>query len=934
MNSPHHYLDGFMPKYFKIIDNSISCSSCTQTIEGAIAPIRDEKRFKYETNHEEKSLFLTIYDEQAVELIQAQIIKATREAGFFEEGCFWIKTDEFGRPLSTLKTDRSALPLSEFLLEQKLLPSPSDKIVDTDNLYLTAKKKKITQHLLKGLPSICLGILWMALPLLPMMTPLFLTMITFVLAAISSLAIIYSGWEIFARAYSAAKHKRINMNTQFAVSVIVAFIISWLTFTITGLSFLFDAALLILGFRHVGLAIEEWAKQKIDKGNSLLDGLPKEVEMVTEGVGEQKLKAAQQLMPGDKIRIKCGMILPVDGECMNEGSFTAVDLSGQAGDTFGVEKKGKVLQGYKVMSDFVDIEVKKTMDDSTLACIQEKVKKAAAKRTKTNSYMDYIGANFSKAVFIITFLSFAFVSVYAFFYVGISLTIALILAFQTALGVLVAACPCTFGSIVPLMDKEATYKCLENGALVLNPNVLNILLKAKYLLFDLNGTCTTGEKKVHNFKLLNEKLPPMLPAEKIRAYLKFLEEKSDHLTGEAIYKYLTNFHSRETLDEKEASELKAINYGKGLGIKISGSELWVGNQDLLREKIKLKAEEALKTLPAVPSMTQRNYIGYGDQIIGYIDIIEPIRLEALSVLNYFRNEGFKVALCTGADPETAKAYGLEHLKFEPKDIKAGCSIKPIENDKRNIEDNLLSEEKESKKQKIIHPKTAYINQLKKSAPVIFVGDAGNDTHPIAEADVGVAVDSPTKSEACKIGANVYIGQRSLWPLVKMHMIAKQSMRARNLSLGVSILYNLFTFAFMGGLSLLWLGFMMHPGLGVAMMVAQALIVLMFAAIFRIWPLPNAALISKNKNDQSTDLINALRFPQSYNFSPISCDLTQELKETPVLISDATGSPTAYIESSSPLAQSDHDKVRQSPGVVRQSSPTVVIESIPTPLTVY
>lgn len=813
-----------MLKHFRIKDPAIFCTSCTGTIEGVIEPLtvdagmalhpapKNPKKFTYETNAEAKTLTIHVTADKAEEIKKA-VQAAAQGIGFFHAACIWEELDTSGHLLSTRVSPLAATPAH--VVAQPVI-SPSSTPLPTPP---QPQKSSILQHLAKGLPSILLGALWISLPFLPISSAAWLSMAILGLAIVSTLIIAYAGWEIFQRTFIAARRRHITMDTQFAVSVFVALVISWVAFGVTGLSFLFDAGLLILGFRHIGLAIEEWAKNKIDKGNSLLDTLPKTVEVLSTG-DEEKAKftlPTYALIPKNIIRIYAGTKIPVDGVCLSKQvAVSACDFSGQT-DSFVVKQDGKLLQGYQVTSGFVDVEVERGVAEATQAQLQKQTQEAAGKRMAIVTTTNRIGANFVKGIFLVTFLAFGFVALYSYFVLGIALGVALTLGLKTALGVLVSACPCTLGSIVPLIGKVGTYKCLKQGATLLDANVLDTTAKARHIVFDLNGTLTTGEKEVKEVRFLRGMLDEKLDAAKVLAYVKFLESKSEHLAGRAIYTYLKKKCSDQNLIAEEEKQLELLDCGGvGLGAKLEGGELLIGSRDLLAQKRIVLPE----TLPHLSAMMQRIYIAYAGKVIGYIDIHEPIRDEALETLNYFRNQGIGVKLCTGADKDTAAAYARQ-LGFNPEDVKAGCAIRP------------QSEEKP-------HPKVVYIQSLQQSGAVMFVGDAGNDTLPIAEAEVGIAVASPTMSEANKTGANVYIGQRSLWPLVKMHAIAKQTVFNIKWSLGFSLFYNLASFVFMGGLALFWLGFAINPGLGAAVMVGQALVVLLFAAVFRAWPVPSRA----------------------------------------------------------------------------------------------
>lgn len=790
-----------MPSYFRIQDPNIVCTACTSTIDGAIQSVANPSVFTYSLDADTKSLTLCVFSENEIQIqaIQSKIQAEAQAVGFFDESCLWA-------PVDPPKMEVPAIEQS---------PSESEK----------SKTQALYQHIRKGLLSLSVGLLWIVLPMfvglsLPMLIGLGIA---------SSITSLYTGWEIFTRAFTSAKRKHLTMDSQFTVSVCIALCVSWLSFWFQSLSSLFDAGLLILGFRHLGLAVELWAKNKIDSGNRLLDELPKTVEKLSDSTDSKSLKSfisIDQLTVGDRIRVKPGVAIPTDGVCLSEKAVVmAPNCSGQT-DAFVVSKGYKLLQGYRVLGDTVEVEVDKPASQSTLACMQQQAAQAAEKRMDSVNYTAKIGANFVKVVFLLALLASGVAMGYSMIALGYGVSAALVLAIQIGIGVLVTACPCTLGLIVPLLGKVGTYKCVQNGATLLDANVLEKAAKARYVVFDLNGTLTTGEKTVKKMVFLEQKAQSSsdatLSSEQLIPYLKFLQEKSTHLVGQAIHQHLSQQHPEDVLDEKQRVGLSRIFYGNGLGLTLGEHELLCGDANLFKEK---KMEITTLNLPEIPPMHQRYYIGYAGAVVSYMDIEEPLRKEACEVVRYFRNQGVGVRLCTGANPENAMPYA-KALGFSKEEVQAGCSVNPQSDNSE-------------------HPKMTYVRSLKKTGSVIFVGDGGNDNVPLAVADVGVAVDSPSMSMANQAIATVYIGERSLSPLVKMHTISKQTVKNIQASLAISFLYNFASFAFMGGLAVFWLGWMMNPGLGVAMMVGQAAVILAIAGLFRLRPVsPSGYTVSR------------------------------------------------------------------------------------------
>ena len=840
-----------LEKRFRIKDPIIVCQACTGTIDHALKPHLD-KTVKYRWD-EDLALILQVSADNAEKL--KNLIQTTAiEVGFFED-CSWEEMEQL--------PDTSAIDT----------PSPTSTASPlTPNTH--KPKTTVKNHLFKGLLTGLIGAIWICSDLLPWSNALWLSIFPYAFAAISTVSILYAGWEIFQHGWLATKRGHLTMNTQFLVSVSICLVISWTAFEFAVLPQMFEAAAWIICFRLFGLVLEEWSKNQIDQGDTLLDSLPQEVEVISE-LTDAKSNFSKRniytLQPGEKVRIMPGMVIPTDGECFNEegGWITEQDFSGQSDDLKRIKKNDKLLQGYKATSEMI-LLVKKKAAASTQAMINSQVQEAAAKRLDTSDTLSFIKANFVKIIFAISLFTFLFISCYAYFFASITLSTALILALKSSIGMLVTACPCTLGSIGPLIGSVGTFKCGKNGATLLDANVLNTFLECKKLVIDLNGTSTTGEKLIQTIRFL--KPEKVLPA-KILAHLKFMQQDSEHLLGKAIYNFL-NQNPENVLNKQESKSLQIIEYGMGRGLLIGDKELAVGSKDLLKEK-----GISLPKLPPLGPMMQRNYIIYGETpnndpeptetkshqtkqayaCIGYIDTLEPLRPEARDTLDYFRGQGYRVILCTGSPEDTAIPYA-EALGFtDPDDIKTSYVVKPTSKQKTNTSSttSLESKEKETSNTGFQNPKAEFIKSVAKKEPVIYMGDAGNDSQPISEATVGIVGDSPTMSEANKRGANVYIGKRSLQPLVRLHAIAKQTRIMTNLCLAISLIYNLAAFIFMGGLSVFWLGVMIPPELGAAIMGGQALVLMLLAAVFQAWPAPNPLVNIAKKYSLSAGEINAM-----------------------------------------------------------------------------
>lgn len=662
------------------------------------------------------------------------------------------------------------------------------QVTPKERSFFTIAKKMSISHWFLGSLGCTLGCTLLLTFLITANLPL-ATMI--VLGGLSTLLTLVLGAHSYYEAWKKlSKAKTLTMDSLFAISTLTVLTVSIAAFFIPWLPMMFEAGLLIYGFRHIGLAIEETLKEKI-RPAQFQDRTPQAVHLILpSGVYKMPVTA---ITPDMIIAIKPGELIPLDGLCLEEGSIYNTIVSGSTVPRH-YRVGERVLAGMRLaeQSTAIKIRVLHKVNDSYLARLDSSIAQTIHQKIpleiKTQKVLSY---------FIPAVIAFAVLSGLA-----IGLFFPAAVAIQCAVSVLVSACPCTLGLIIPLAVKTGMYKGAEYGVHFKNSTAIQEAEQIDTVLFDLNGTLTTGIPQIRTYGLTAD---TSCSIEQLFSICAALETQAKHPIGETIYAF-TKMHNKEHLT---AAQLNSKHHAGIVGM-IAGQEYAIGGSGLMQSKGIATQHIAQKLrMQAGDSMV---YVAQGQRLLGYFIISDPLRPDALKTINTLKKMGKEIHLCTGADEETARRYasalGIKHIYANS----VATTLNP--NDKA---------------------KPAYINGLqKKHKKVAMIGDAANDTHALAASNLGIAMLSPNADELTQQCADAVIQNGTLMSVANAFAVSQQTVSNIKQNLLMSLGYNVGSLVISGGL-LVSLGFTINPALGAALMAIQACIILMNVYYFKQKP---------------------------------------------------------------------------------------------------
>lgn len=608
---------------------------------------------------------------------------------------------------------------------------------------------------------------------------------------------------IGAQSYYHAVHKlfksgTLTMDTLFAISTITVIVVSLTAFMVPWLPMMFEAGLLVFGFRHIGLAIEKSIKRKMELDKTFQHLLPFEVRIKC-GTDAVEQRALGLIAVNDVLLINPDEIIPVDGVALGEDCWVYDTIKTGALLPRRLLKGEQLISGMRLAPNSAPLYLNATatVANSYLARLDNNIEKAHEDKAPVEAVAERVLQYFIPVVLGLALLSGVLI--------GIFFTPAL--AIQCVVAVLVSACPCTLGLVVPLAVKIGMQKAAENGVQFKSAKTLQDADSIDAIVFDLNGTLTTGVPAVCRMRVVQTGMDEAT----LLAYVAAIEKNSTHAMAKAICDEATAkkippvlLPDNSSFDESNHSGIRArLN-----------DEVWViGNENLMREDgIDLQGLEDSLELKAGESVV---YVARNKQLCGYFVVSDSLRKEAFHTVDALRKLGKTVYMCTGADEKTARRYG-NMLGIPNSDIAANCVGMAEKAGDRS--------------------KTSYIQELKdQGLRVAFVGDGDNDSLVIANSDFGIAVKSNSGSEITQLQAGAVIQSGSLLPIANAFAVAKQTVDNIKQNLAFSLSYNIAAMLLAGGL-LVGLGFVLNPGIGVALMIIQTVLILLNAYRFQVQPL--------------------------------------------------------------------------------------------------
>ncbi|MEX1034700.1 MAG: heavy metal translocating P-type ATPase [Sneathiella sp.] len=570
---------------------------------------------------------------------------------------------------------------------------------------------------------------------------------------LASPVVLWAALPFFKRGWSSVLNRSPNMWTLISLGVLAAYGFSVVATLVPGsfpssfqteagtVPVYYEAAAVIIALVFLGQVLELRAREQTGSAiKALLDLAPKTARRINPD-GSEKDVPLENILEGDKLRVRPGDSIPVDGVVL-EG-HSSIDESMISGEPVPVEKsEGDQLTGGTLnRNGSLVMKAELVGADTTLSKIVEMVAAAQRSRAPIQGLADRVAAWFVPSVVIIAILAFAL-------WAAFGPSPAMIHAIVAAVSVLIIACPCALGLATPMSIMTATGRGAMAGVLIRDAEALERFAAVDVLVVDKTGTLTEGRPKLTDvIALVNDGEGDLL------ALAATLEKGSEHPLAEAI---VAGAQARE-LKLPDATDFNAIT-GKGVEGRVNNQPVALGNRAMMDyleiDILKLESQAAELQNDGKTVM----YITNGNALAGIVAVADPIKGTTQEAIDALHNLGIKIIMATGDNDRTAKAVAA---RLGIDDVRA--DVLPAD-------------------------KKALIEELRKNGHLTaMAGDGVNDAPALAAADVGIAMG--TGADVAVESAGITLVKGDLNGIVRARKLATGTLRNIKQNLFFAFAYN-------------------------------------------------------------------------------------------------------------------------------------------------
>lgn len=511
------------------------------------------------------------------------------------------------------------------------------------------------------------------------------------------------GGQYYISAWRALRLKMTNMDTLIALGTSVAYFFSLAVVLFAGefeasnieAHVYFETSATIITLILLGKYLEANAKSKTSQAIKALLNLQAKKAVVIRDGKEVEVDASDVII-GDKVKVKPGEKIPIDGMII-EGQ-AAIDESMVTGESLPITKKGgdKVIGATVNTNGKLIIKATSVGKDSFLAQMIEMVKKAQASKAPIQKLVDQVSGVFAPTV-----IGLSIITLGIWWMFGPDPV--LVRSLMAATAVLIVACPCALGLATPTSIMVGVGRGAKNGILIKDAESFEVAGKINTVVFDKTGTLTEGKPEVQEFLVINSE-----NENQVSRYVKSLENESHHPLAAAVVEY---FQSAKLIKVEEFKDIS----GKGIIGQISGKEVAIGNDSLLKQ---LKVEVTEDIADMAKAWRQKaftvSHIVIDNTLVGLIAIADKEKAEAKGVVESLQLLNIESVMLTGDNAQTAEAVakrlGINRVRAEV-----------LPGDKQQV-----------------------IEELQKEGKIVaMVGDGINDAPALAIADMSMAMGMGT-----------------------------------------------------------------------------------------------------------------------------------------------------------------------------------------------
>lgn len=639
-----------------------------------------------------------------------------------------------------------ACPICGMALEPEIATAdagPSDELIDMTRRFWIG--------LVLAAPVFLLEMGGHLIPALHNVVPMGISAwIQFVLA---TPVVLWAGWPFFERGWASLKSRHLNMFTLIAMGTGIAWLYSVVALTAPALfppafknemgqvPVYFEAASVIVVLVLLGQVLELRARERTSGAIKALLGIaPKTAHRITDGGSETEVPL-EDVLVGERLRVRPGEKVPVDGEVMD--GHSTLDEALVTGESMPLAKAvgDRVIGGTINQTGSLVIRAEAVGKDTMLSRIVQMVAEAQRSRAPIQRLADQVAGWFVPVVLTVAVMAFAVWSIWG---PEPRFTFGLV----AAVAVLIIACPCALGLATPMSIMVGVGRGASLGVLIKDAAALERLEKIDTLVVDKTGTLTEGKPA----------LTHVVPAqgwneEDLLRLAAAVERASEHPLAKAIV---------DGAENRGIAIPKVKNFdaptGKGTSGIVEGHNVALGNARFMSE-INVSTDALDRAAEDLRSQgATAIYLAINGEIAGILAVADPIKAGTPAALEALRDAGIRIVMMTGDNLTTAEAVAKR------------LSITEIEAD-------VLPERK-----------SEVVERLRAEGKIVaMAGDGVNDAPALATADVGIAMGSGT--DVAMESASVTLLKGDLNGIVKAIGLSHKTMANIRQNLFFAFFYN-------------------------------------------------------------------------------------------------------------------------------------------------
>ena len=522
----------------------------------------------------------------------------------------------------------------------------------------------------------------------------------------------------------------------------------------------FEAAAAITTLVLLGQVMELRARSRTSAAiRALLDLSPKTARLLAAD-GTEKDIPLEHVKPGDRLRVRPGEKVPVDGVVLEGRS--SIDESMITGESIPVEKEptSKVIGATINATGSFIMRAERVGSETLLARIVQLVGQAQRSRAPIQRLADRVAAWFVPAVIAVAAITFV-----AWFVFGPQPRLAH--ALVNAVAVLIIACPCALGLATPMAIMVGTGRGAHAGVLIKNAEALETMEKVDTLVVDKTGTLTQGKPQFLGVSISEED-----HGETLRLAAS-LERASEHPLASTIVQAAENHGLRLS----QSTKFAAIA-GKGITGVVDGKRVAVGNPALMAELGALPPAH-VGAHGSKPDDSTLLCVAVDGKFIGTLNVVDPLKPSTIHALGDLKALGIRIVMLTG-DNRTTAAYIAKSLGID------------------EFEAEVLPE-----------GKLEVIRKLQKQGRIVaMAGDGINDAPALAQSDVGIAMGTGT--DVAMESGGITLVKGDLTGILRARKLSQATMRNIRQNLFFAFIYNAVGVPIAAGVLYPFFGILLSP----------------------------------------------------------------------------------------------------------------------------